>query len=100
MSNKTLRELARDYAKGAIDKETYRKSRTELVTAIISGKVALKANAYEPPLMPVEEDLDVTETVQRDRDTTAFVDTMQKAQPHKKVRYRHKLLKNRLCYLL
>jgi hypothetical protein len=84
MSNKTLRELARDYAKGAIDKETYRKSRTELVTAIISGKVAVKANAYEPPLMPVEEDLDVTETLQRDRDTTAFVDTNAKSSATQK----------------
>lgn len=81
MSNQTLRDLAKDYAKGAIDKETYRKSRTELVTAITSGNVTLTANNYEPPLMPVEEELDVTETVQRDRDVTAFTDTNTKESP-------------------
>ena len=74
MSNQTLRELAKDYAKGAIDKETYRKSRTELVTAIISGQVTVKANTYEPPLAPVEEDLEVTVTSQKERDITAFAD--------------------------
>ncbi len=81
MSNQTLRELAKDYAKGVIDKETYRKSRTELVTAITSGNVTVKANNYEPPLIPAEEELDVTETVQRDRDVTAFADTNSKESP-------------------
>jgi hypothetical protein len=68
MSNQTLRELAKDYAKGVIDKETYRKSRTSLITAITAGKITVTENNYAPPLLPASvEDLDATETIQRDR---------------------------------
>jgi hypothetical protein len=67
MSNQTLRELAKDYAKGTIDKDNYRKSRTELITAITAGKITVAANDYPPPLMPSEEDEAITETAKREK---------------------------------
>jgi hypothetical protein len=67
MSNQTLRELARDYSRGAIGKEKYRKSRTELIQGIVAGDISVKAIDYEAPLMP-SDDLDdaITEGIVRD----------------------------------
>lgn len=68
MSRQTLRELAKDYAKGVIDKENYRKSRTELIKDIITGKTAVKAIDYEGPLRPSDEvEEAITEGIVRDR---------------------------------
>ena len=38
----TLRELARIYARGAIDRNSYRKSRAELINSIIEGRIEVK----------------------------------------------------------
>ncbi len=67
MSNQTLRELAKDYALGEIDKDNYRKSRAELIKTIIEGKVKVKAIDFPPPLMPTEEEAAITETAKRDK---------------------------------
>lgn len=67
MSNQTLRELAKDYARGIIDKEDYRKSRAELITGITTGQVPVKIIDYPPPLMPSDgDDQAITEGLERD----------------------------------
>ena len=38
----TLRELARIYARGAIDRNSYHKSRAELINGIIEGRIKVK----------------------------------------------------------
>ena len=38
----TLRELARIYARGAIDRSSYHKSRAELINGIIEGRIKVK----------------------------------------------------------
>ena len=38
----TLRELARLYARGAIDRNSYHKSRAELLKGIIEGRIKIK----------------------------------------------------------
>jgi hypothetical protein len=67
MSNQTLRQLARDYSRGAIGKDKYRQSRTELIQGIVAGDIAVKAIDYEAPLMPSNElDDAITEGIVRD----------------------------------
>jgi len=66
MSNQTLRGMAKDFAKGVIDKDQYRRSRTELIMGIVAGEIAVKAIDYAPPLMPTDTvDEDVTEAGER-----------------------------------
>ena len=79
MSNQSLRELAKDYAKGEIDKDDYRKSRVELITAITAGKVDVKAIDFPPPLMPSEEETAITEAPKRDK--TEVVPSSSKKRP-------------------
>jgi hypothetical protein len=63
----TLRQLARDYARGAIGKDKYRQSRTELIKGIIAGDITVKDIDYEPPLVPSDEsDAAITEGIVRD----------------------------------
>ena len=38
----TLRELARIYARGAIDRSSYHKSRAELINGMIEGRIRVK----------------------------------------------------------
>ena len=71
MSRQTLRNLAKDYAKGVIDKDTYRKSRTELIQGIVAGKIEVKPIDFIEPLKPSDNtDEDITEGRDRDWDTT------------------------------
>lgn len=70
MSNQTLRSLAKDYAKGLIQKDQYRKSRSELINGIVTGEISLKSIDYPPPLKPSNDHEAVTETNQRDRNKT------------------------------
>lgn len=79
MSNQTLRELAKDYARGEIDKDNYRKSRVELITAITAGNVNVKAIDFPPPLMPSKEEAAITETAKRDK--TEVVPPSSKKRP-------------------
>lgn len=71
MSRQTLRGLAKDYAKGVIDKDKYRKSRTDLIQGITAGKIEVKPINYIQPLRPSDNsDDDITEGRNRDGETT------------------------------
>ena len=69
MSTQTLRELAKDYAKGSISRDVYRKSRTELVQGIIAGDIVVKTIDYEAPLIkpPSEIEDAITEGISREK---------------------------------
>lgn len=82
MSDQTLRELAKEYAKGQIDKDNYRKSRAELITAITAGKVDVKATDFPPPLMPSEEEAAITETATRDKSEAVSPPPKQRPTPN------------------
>lgn len=64
MINKTLSQLAADYAEGRLDKETYRNSRGELLHGIVAGHVPVDPIDYLPPLA-LEEEAAVTEPLSR-----------------------------------
>lgn len=71
MSKQTLRELAKDYAKGVIDKNEYRKSRTDLIQGIVAGTIEVKPIDFIEPLKPSDNsDEDITEGRDRDVETT------------------------------
>ncbi|HIF51801.1 MAG TPA: hypothetical protein EYQ42_09805 [Thiotrichaceae bacterium] len=68
MSIQTLRDLAKNYAKGATSKDKYRQSRTELIRGIIEGKIAVKAIDYEAPLKaPNDMEEAITQGIKRDK---------------------------------
>lgn len=68
MSTQTLRALAKDYARGSIDKDSYRKARGELIKNIMNGSIAVKAIDFEPPLRPNSEiEEAITEGIDRDK---------------------------------
>lgn len=46
----TLRQLARAYAKGELDKDSYRQARAKLIEGILAGEIPLQENNYLPPL--------------------------------------------------
>ncbi len=59
---KSLRELATEHALGNLDKESYRKSRAELIQGILSATIPLKEIEYPPPVQPpAPEALDDTQ---------------------------------------
>ncbi len=91
MSNQTLRELAKDYARGEIDKDIYRKSRVELITAITAGKVNVKAIDFPPPLMPSEEEAAITETAHRDTTEIVSSPAKNKSATRKPPTHQHSL---------
>ncbi len=62
MANQTLRQLAKQYSLGNLEKDDYRKSRAELLQGIVAGNVSLAEIDYPPPVQPPEpESLDTTE---------------------------------------
>ena len=62
MANNTLRELAKEYAQGNIDKESYRSSRAELIQGTVAETIPLKEIDYPPLVQPPEpESLDETQ---------------------------------------
>ena len=68
MSATTLRDLSRAYAAGALDRETYRRQRHELLSRIVAGE--LPVGAFQPPepeqrtVFPYEdEDGDTTQEI-------------------------------------
>ncbi len=67
MSHQTLRELAREYAKGIIDKDNYRRLRAELINAIIAGEIVTVDADYPPPLVAPSDEDETTENVKKDR---------------------------------
>ena len=50
MTNKTLRALAKDYAQGVTDRDTYRKARTDLIEGIIAGNIKVEPIDFPPPI--------------------------------------------------
>jgi len=46
---KNLHELAREFAENVIDRDNYRKSRTELIQGICAGKIEVKTREYLAP---------------------------------------------------
>ena len=59
MSTDNLHALAKDYAQGVIDKETYRKARSELIDGILSGEIPVIAYDFPPPIDHEEADATV-----------------------------------------
>lgn len=57
---KTLRELAKDYAGGKLDKDDYRNQRRELIQGIVAGDIEVFEQKPLPPLIPLD-DGDVTQ---------------------------------------
>ena len=55
---KDLHELAKEYAQNVIDKEAYRKSRSELIQGICAGEIPVKTREYLPPIESLSEDVD------------------------------------------
>lgn len=48
----TLRDLAKAYAKGALNQDSYRKSRADFLQKVISGNLKLPVIDYPPPVSP------------------------------------------------
>ena len=62
MAKQTLRELAKEHAQGNLDRESYKKSRAELIQGILSSEIPLEEIDYPPLVQPPEpEDLDDTQ---------------------------------------
>ena len=72
---KNLRKLAQEYAQNNIDRESYRKSRRELIQGICAGEIEVEEHEYLAPLETFSEELDdttenmITEIVQRTKNT-------------------------------
>ncbi len=57
---KDLHSLAKEYAQNLIDRDSYRKSRSELIQGICAGKIEVKTREYLAPLETVPDDIDET----------------------------------------
>jgi hypothetical protein len=49
MATQTLRDLAREYAKGTLDRESYRRNRSALIDGILAGTIPVEAIDFAPP---------------------------------------------------
>jgi formylglycine-generating enzyme required for sulfatase activity len=49
MPRMTLRQLAKAYAKGELDKDSYRQARARLIEGILAGEIPLQENNYRHP---------------------------------------------------
>ena len=83
MSETTLRQLAKKYAKNLIDKTEYRQARGEFISAVIEGSISLTENTYLPPVEVDNEKDCITET--RDRDTTQIRTSPPPSPPSPKI---------------
>jgi len=57
---KDLHSLAKEYAQNVIDRDSYRKSRTELIQGICAGKIEVKTREYLAPFEVLPNDTDET----------------------------------------
>ena len=57
---KDLHSLAKEYAQNVIDRDSYRKSRKELIQGICAGKIEVKTREYLAPFEILPEDLEDT----------------------------------------
>ena len=74
---KSLRELAQDYSKSILDKETYRKARSELLEKISSGEVEVQeheypeiAKTFTPPSQYPSTGNTITQVITYDEEST------------------------------
>ncbi len=74
---KDLHELARKYARKMIDRDSYRKSRSELIKGICAGEIEVKTREYLAPVKNLPEELAetgqniVTQFSRSEKNTTA-----------------------------
>ena len=86
---KDLHSLAKEYAQNVIDRDSYRKSRTELIQGICAGKIEVKTREYLAPLEVLPGDTDetrdniITQNSRAGKDTVTVPDysTAQKPKP-------------------
>jgi len=57
---KDLHSLAKEYAQNVIDRDSYRKSRSELIQGICAGKIQVKTREYLAPFETVPDETDET----------------------------------------
>ena len=82
---KNLHELAREFAENVIDRDSYRKSRSELIQGICAGKIEVKAREYLAPCETSPDDTESTREniitqISREEHSTATVPDYQAAQ--------------------
>lgn len=65
MSDKTLRQLTRAYAKGELDKDQYRKARAELINGILAGEITVPEDDYPSLVKPRSIDDTFEEVTER-----------------------------------
>jgi formylglycine-generating enzyme required for sulfatase activity len=87
---KSLHELAREFAGNVIDRDSYRKSRSELIQGICAGKIEVETREYLAPCEPLPEDTDDTRNniitqISREAKDTATVPDYTSAQRPKPV---------------
>lgn len=63
MPGKTLRSLAKDYASGVLDKDSYRSARDLLFEGVLSGRIIVEPIDFRPPL----DIHDLDATMERER---------------------------------
>ncbi len=51
METPTLRDLARDYAKGTLDRDSYRRNRATLIDGILAGTIRVEAIDFAAPVV-------------------------------------------------
>jgi len=73
---KDLHSLAKEYAQNVIDRDSYRKSRTELIQGISAGEIEVKTREYLTPFESLPEDMDDT----RENIITQFTKPEKKAE--------------------
>ena len=56
MPQMTLRQLAKAYARGDLDKDSYRQKRANLLEGILAGDIPLQENVFLAPLQPKADD--------------------------------------------
>ncbi|MEE8327950.1 MAG: SUMF1/EgtB/PvdO family nonheme iron enzyme [Nitrosomonadaceae bacterium] len=82
---KSLHELAREFAENVIDRDNYRKSRSELIQGICAGKIEVKAGEYLAPFESSPDDTESTREniitqISREEKDTATVPGYQSTQ--------------------
>ena len=75
----TLRDLAKAYANGAMDQNSYRKSRSDFIQKVIDGDIKLPVIDYPPPVLPAADNPD--EVTERKASRKASQKPPQKTSP-------------------
>lgn len=65
MLQMTLRQLARAYAEGELDKDNYRENRGELIAGILAGDIQVPEHEDLPPVRPRPDDATVEQATER-----------------------------------